>query len=99
MSLTIGIYHDSTRHGQVELDTVFVMEPADYVCEPKGVVTDDEVRQIAKVLRRAPDIKFGVTDRYCWLVEAADRRYHRVSKPGVSAVSSEIETPVGQVPD
>ncbi len=43
MSLRIGLYHDSTRYGEVELDTVFVMEPADYTCEPKGVVTYEEV--------------------------------------------------------
>ncbi len=66
MSLRIGIYHNSTRHGQVELDSLFVMEPADYTCEPKGVVTYEEVRQIAKVLRRAPDIETGVVGEFTW---------------------------------
>jgi hypothetical protein len=60
MSLKIGLYHDSIRYGEVELDSLFVMEPADYTCEPKGVVTCDEVTQIAKVLRRTPQIETGV---------------------------------------
>jgi hypothetical protein len=65
MSLRIGLYHDSTRHGEVELDTVFVMVPADYTCEPKGILTHDEVRQIAKVLRREPT-HAGVVGNYNW---------------------------------
>ena len=69
MRLKIGLYHDSTWYGNVELDTVFVMEPADYTCEPKGVVTYEEVRQIAEVLRRAPDIKTGVVGRFAWCKE------------------------------
>ena len=66
MSQIIGLYHDSTRYGELELDTVFVMEPADYTCEPKGVVTYEEVRQIAKVLRRSPDIATGVVGEFAW---------------------------------
>jgi hypothetical protein len=69
MSQKIGLYHDSTRKGQVELDSVFVMDPVDYTCEPKGVVTYDEVRQIAKVLRRGPDTRSGVVGSYYWLAE------------------------------
>ena len=69
MSLTIGLYHDSTRHGEVELETVFVMEPADYTCEPKGIVTCEEVRQIAKVLRQAPDIETGMVGEFAWYRE------------------------------
>ena len=69
MSLKIGLYHDSTRHGEVELDTVFVMEPADYTCHPTGVVTHDVVRQIAKVLRRGPDMETGVVGEFAWCKE------------------------------
>lgn len=66
MNLRIGLYHGSTRYGEVELGTVFVMEPADYTCEPKGVVTCEEVQQIAKVLRRSPDIETGVVGEFAW---------------------------------
>ena len=69
MSYTIGLYEGSTRQGEIELDTLFVMEPADYTCEPRGAITDDEVRQIAKVLRRAPDIHAGVVGNYNWREE------------------------------
>jgi hypothetical protein len=69
MSLKIELYNDSTRHGQVELDNLFVMEPADYTCEPNGIVTYEEVRQIAKVLRRRPDVHGGVVGNYYWLSE------------------------------
>jgi len=48
MSLRIELYHDSTRYGQVELGSLFVMGPADYTCDPKGVVTHDEVTQICQ---------------------------------------------------
>jgi hypothetical protein len=68
-NLKIGLYHDLTRHGGVELDTVFVMVPADYTCEPKGIVTHDEVTQIAKVLRRAPDIETGMVGEFAWCKE------------------------------
>ena len=67
--MRVGLYHDSTRHGEVELDTVFVMVPADYTCEPKGIVTHDEVTQIAKVLRREPDIETGVVGEFAWCKE------------------------------
>lgn len=69
MSYTIGLYEGSTWRGKVELDTFFVMEPADYTCEPRGVLTNDEVCQIAKVLRRAADIAAGVVGRYDWREE------------------------------
>jgi len=69
MSLRIGLYHESIWYGEVELDTVFVMEPADYTCQPKGVVSYDEVRQIAKVLRRAPGINTGMVGQFAWCKE------------------------------
>jgi hypothetical protein len=69
MSCTIGLYDGSLRHGEIELNTLFVMESADYTCKPSGVVTDDEVRQIAKALRREPDIHAGVVGIYDWREE------------------------------
>ena len=67
--MTVGLYHDSTRHGGVEFDTVFVMVPTDYTCEPKGIVTHDEVTQIAKVLRREAGTHAGMAGRYDWREE------------------------------
>jgi len=46
MSYTIGLYEGSTRQGKIELDTLFVMEPADYTASQE-VPDDDEVRQIS----------------------------------------------------
>jgi hypothetical protein len=69
MSYKIGLYEGSTRQGEIELDTLFVMEPADYTCKPRDAISDDEVRQIAKVLRRAPDVHAGVVGRYDWREE------------------------------
>jgi hypothetical protein len=69
MSQKIGLYHDLTRYGEVVLDTVFVMEPADYTCDPTGVVTYEEVRQIAKVLRRGPGFETGVVGELAWCKE------------------------------
>ena len=76
MSLKIGLYHDSIRYGEVELDSLFVMEPADYTCEPKGVVTCDEVTQIAKVLRRTPQIETGVVGEFAWGKEYPPKSSH-----------------------
>jgi hypothetical protein len=69
MTYTIGLYDGSTRQGEVELDTLFVMEPADYTCEPSDVLTDEEVRQIAKVLRCSPDVHAGMIRGYAWRQE------------------------------
>ena len=69
MSYTIGLYNGSIRHGEIELNTLFVMDPADYTCEPSGVVTNDEVCQIAKLLRCKPDLRAGVVGRYDWRKE------------------------------
>ena len=69
MSQRIGLFHNSTRYGEVELETVFVMEPADYTCEPTGVVSYEEVRQIATVLRRSPHIETGVVGFFDWCRE------------------------------
>lgn len=78
MSYRIGLYEGSTRQGEIELDTLFVMERADYVCEPRDVLTDDEVRQVAKTLRRAADIHAGVVGRYDWREERPPVRDDRV---------------------
>jgi hypothetical protein len=69
MRQRIGLFHDSTRYGEVELETVFVMEPADYTCEPTGVISYEEVRQIATVLRRTPHIESGVVGYFSWCKE------------------------------
>ncbi len=69
MSLKIGLYRESIWYGEVELDTVFVMEPADYTCEPSGVVTYEEVQQIAKLLRRVPGMKTGMVGAFAWCKE------------------------------
>jgi hypothetical protein len=70
MTHLIGLYHNAARYGQVELDSLFVMGPADYSCEPEGVVTDVEVGQIAKVLRREPETHCGVIGQYEWREES-----------------------------
>jgi hypothetical protein len=69
MGLRFELYHEAIWCGQVELDTVFVMEPADYTCEPKGLVSYEEVTQIAKVLRRTPGIETGVVGKFAWYRE------------------------------
>ena len=69
VSYTIGLYQGFTRLGELELDSVFVMEPADYTCEPKSVVTYDEVAQIAKALRREPETHAGVLGNCEWREE------------------------------
>lgn len=69
VSYRIGLYHGSTRYGELELDSLFVFGPADYLCEPEGVVTDDEVGKIAKRLRREPTIHAGVIGRFEWREE------------------------------
>ena len=69
MSHKIGLYCDSIRCGQIELDSLFVMGPADYTCNPQGVVSGDDVRQIARVSRRVPEIPIGVIGRYDWRAE------------------------------
>ena len=69
MSQRIGLYHNSTWYGNIDLETIFVMEPADYTCEPLGVVTHEEVRQIAKVLRREPKNHAGVVGNFNWREE------------------------------
>ena len=69
MSHMIGLYHGSTRCGEVELDSLFVMGPADYLCEPKDVVSEDEVVRIAKMLRREPEIHAGVVGELEWREE------------------------------
>ena len=70
MTHLIGLYYDSARCGQVELDSLFVMGPADYSCVPEGVVTDAEVGQIAKTLRRQPEARCGVIGQYQWRDES-----------------------------
>jgi hypothetical protein len=69
MGYTIGLYQDSTRQGEITLDTLFVMEPADYTCEPKDVISHDEAGRIAKTLRREPEICSGVVGPYEWRAE------------------------------
>jgi hypothetical protein len=69
MGVRIGVYHEEICYGQIELDSVFVIKPADYTCEPKGLVSYDEVRQIAKVLRRASGITTGVVGQFAWCRE------------------------------
>ena len=53
------------------------MGPADYTCNPQGVVSGDDVRQIARVPRRVPEIPIGVIGRYDWARSSS--RHSRVS--------------------
>jgi hypothetical protein len=76
MSERIGLYHNSTLYGNIELETVFVMEPADYTCEPTGVISHEEVRQIATVLRRTPHIESGVVGFFDWCKEYPPKSFH-----------------------
>jgi hypothetical protein len=76
MSQRIGLYLDSTRQGNIDIETVFVMEPADYTCQPMGVVTCEEVRQIATVLRRTPKIESGVVGKFDWCKEYPPNSFH-----------------------
>ena len=69
MSMRIGLYHDSTLFGEVVLDSVFVMESADYTCEPTGVISYEDVRRIAKVLRHTPNIETGKIGEFAWCKE------------------------------
>ena len=73
LSQRIGLYHNSNWYGNIDLETVFVTEPADYTCEPLGVVTHEEVRQIATVLRRTPHIESGVVGFFDWCKEYPPR--------------------------
>jgi hypothetical protein len=84
MSHTIGLYEGLTRQGEIELDTMFVMEPADYICRPEGVITLDEAKQIAKVLRREPDVQSGTVGKYEWREE---RHFWQVSESHCSTVA------------
>lgn len=83
MKQRIGLYHNSTRYGNIEFDTIFVMKPADYVCEPLGVVTHEEAGQIAAVLRRTPHIESGVVGYFDWCKEY----------PPKSSLSSNVNCP------
>jgi hypothetical protein len=74
MSLKIGLYHDSVWSGEVELDSIFVMEPADYTCQSEDAVTFEEVRQIAKMLRRVSGIETGVVGSYNWCADKGMRK-------------------------
>ena len=76
MSERIGLYHNSTLYGNIELETVFVMEPADYTCEPTGVISHEDVRQIATVLRRTPHIESGVVGFFDWCKEYPPKSFH-----------------------
>ena len=69
MSHIIGLYQDSALYGQIELDSLFVMGPADYTCQPKTSRQREQVQQIAKALRRSPEIHAGVIGRYDWREE------------------------------
>jgi hypothetical protein len=60
----------------IELETVFVMVPADYTCQPMDVVTCEEVRQIATVLRRTPKIESGVVGKFDWCKEYPSNSFH-----------------------
>jgi hypothetical protein len=84
MSHTIGLYDGLTRQGGIELDTVFVMEPADYTCGPEGVITLNEVKQIAKVLRREPEVQYGTVGRYEWHKEHQSGQVGEGIMPGCS---------------
>jgi hypothetical protein len=71
MSYLINLYHDSTLFGEIELESLFVMGPADYTCRPQEVVSCQQVQQIAKVLRRWPDTTTGVIGPYDWRQQPA----------------------------
>ena len=64
----VRLYLDATRQGQITFHNVLVKEPADFTCDPAGLLVYDEARNLLRQIRRAPLSEAGVIGKFVWRV-------------------------------
>ena len=69
MSVSVGLYRDFVRKGEITFSTLPATESADYISKPEGILSRDEVEHVSWQLRRMPVIFQGVVGKYVWREE------------------------------
>ena len=72
MGFRVHLSDSSHRLGFVDFHSLLVWSPDDFRCEPDGVLTLEEVQQLARSMRRLPAAGHGVIGRYRWVEEYID---------------------------
>ena len=71
MSVSVGLYRDFARKGQITFSTLPATRSSDYVSRPKGLLTQDQAEHISWQLRRTPVAHQGAVGKYVWRQDEA----------------------------
>ena len=72
MGFKVHLSDNLQRRGFVQFRSLLVMSPEDFQCEPDGILTFEEVQQVARSVRRLPAAGHGVIGKYRWVEEYID---------------------------
>ena len=72
MGFKVHLSDQARRLGFVEFRSLLVWSSEDFRCEPDGVLTLEEVQQLARCVRRLPALGHGVIGKYRWDEEYVD---------------------------
>lgn len=52
--------------GHVEFFTLLIQKGSDYLCDPPGILTPEQVGEISQTMRQLPQIQRGTVGEYEW---------------------------------
>ena len=64
----VRLYLDATRQGQITFHNVLVKEPADFTCDPAGLLVYDEAKSLLRQIRQSPLSVAGEIGKFAWQV-------------------------------
>lgn len=67
--IKIGLYRGPDLVGVCVFSSLAVEEPGGYACEPPGVLSREQVRELTRQLGKVPAASSGTVNGYTWKVE------------------------------
>jgi hypothetical protein len=71
VDLSVGLYCDFVRKGEITFYAVPAKRPSDYVSKPEGIISHDQAEHVSWQLRRTPVVTQGAVGRYVWRQDEA----------------------------
>ena len=72
MVFRVSLYLGRKRIGSVTFRTLLVTDNSQYVCEPPGLLSFEQIVRLSEQMRRLPAVPGGVIGEYEWVEESTD---------------------------
>lgn len=66
MIYRVELYLDSQFQGMIEFYDLPVQADHDYHCDPEGLLSSEEVRELSHTLQHLPSVYWGTIGKYRW---------------------------------